>query len=66
MKKNNEMLAVPSSQPRGDICDHGAPIQKRKKKLREKERKYSKNTFRKHPKTHIISKYPDFCHFQAF
>ena len=42
IKKTREGLAVPSFQLRGEICGHGAPIQKRKKKLREKERKQAK------------------------
>ena len=38
IKKNNGRLAVPSSQPRGEICGHGAPIQKRKKKVAPKKK----------------------------
>ena len=39
-KKNNGRLAVPSSQPRGEICGHGAPIKKKKEKsCAQKERK---------------------------
>ena len=37
-KKNNGRLAVPSSQPRGEICGHGAPIKKRKKKVAPKKK----------------------------
>lgn len=40
-KKNNGRLAVPSSQPRGEICGHGAPIQKKERKscAKKKENK---------------------------
>ena len=45
-KKNNGRLAVPSSQHRGEICGHGAPIKKKeRKKLRPKRKKNN-------PKTH--------------
>ena len=44
-KKNNGRLAVQSSQPRGEICGHGAPIQKRKKKVAPKKKE---NTLKTH------------------
>lgn len=37
-KKNNGRLAVQSFQLRGEICGHGAPIQKRKKKVAPKKK----------------------------
>ena len=39
--KNNGRLAVPSLQLRGEICGHGAPIQKKKEKVARKRKKTS-------------------------
>lgn len=38
-KKTREGLAVPSLQLRGEICGHGAPIQKKKEKVARKRKK---------------------------
>ena len=45
-KKNNERLAVPSFQLRGEICGHGTPIQKKERKSCAKKKE---NKLKTHP-----------------
>ena len=44
IKKTREGLAVPSFQLRGEICGHGAPIQKERKSCAKKK----ENTLKTH------------------